>query len=149
MLRLSKLTDYAIVLLTAMANDKNQIYTATGLATSTGIALPTVTKLLKVLLGGKVLMSIRGAKGGYMLARVPEKINVAEVIALLEGPISLTECSLSHQSCGQASGCHMHSNWHLINQAIQQALAAVTLADMARPNPPLGEVHVPFNRLPR
>jgi Rrf2 family protein len=80
-----------------------------------------------------VLISTRGAKGGYALARAPEKITVAAVISALEGPIALTECSISQQGCEQASGCGISGNWSLINQTIHNALESVTLADMIRP----------------
>lgn len=149
MLRLSKLTDYAIVILTSMVKDKSQIYTAASLATVTGIALPTVSKLLKVLLNAKILLSIRGAKGGYLLARTAEKISVADVITAIEGPIALTECSISHEGCEQSSGCELRGNWGLINLAIQQALASITLADMTYSAPILDEVYIPIASLYR
>lgn len=133
MLRLSKLTDYATVILSHMARGGGQTHAAMEIAAATGIALPTVSKLLKLLVNANVLVSTRGAKGGYALARAPEKISVAAVISALEGPIALTECSISHQGCEQASGCDIRGNWSLINQAIQHALESVTLADMIKP----------------
>ncbi len=133
MLRLSKLTDYGTVILSFMAKDKARMCAAMEIAAATGIAVPTVSKILKVLVNAKVLMSTRGAKGGYALAREPEKISVAAIISALEGPIALTECSISKQACGQASGCGIRSNWHLINQTIHNALESVTLADLIRP----------------
>lgn len=133
MLRLSKLTDYAIVILSHIARDNTHVYAALEIAASTGIALPTVSKILKVLVNAKVLVSKRGAKGGYTLARAPEKVTIAAIISALEGPIALTECSISQQGCGQASGCEIRGNWNLINQTIHNALESVTLADMVRP----------------
>ena len=133
MLRLSKLTDYATVILSFMARDNTQVHAAMEIASVTGIALPTVSKILKLLVNAKVLVSTRGAKGGYALARAPEKITVAAVISALEGPIALTECSISHQGCEQASGCEIRGNWNLINQTIHDALESVTLADMIKP----------------
>ncbi|MFA5920613.1 MAG: SUF system Fe-S cluster assembly regulator [Methylococcaceae bacterium] len=133
MLRLSKLTDYATVILSFMARDNTHVHAAMEIAAITGIALPTVSKILKVLVNAKVLISTRGAKGGYTLARAPEKITVAEVISALEGPIALTECSISLQGCEQAAGCEIRGNWSLINQTIHNALESVTLADMIRP----------------
>ena len=133
MLKLSKLTDYATVILSYIARDYTHVHAAMEIAAATGIALPTVSKILKVLVNSKVLVSTRGAKGGYALARAPEKITVAAVISALEGPIALTECSISHQGCEQASGCEIRGNWGLINQTIQHALESVTLADMIRP----------------
>jgi FeS assembly SUF system regulator len=149
MLRLSKLTDYATVILSFMARDKTQIHAAMEIAAVTGIALPTVSKILKLLVNADVLISTRGAKGGYTLARMPEKISVATVISALEGPIALTECSISQQGCEQASGCDIHGNWNLINQTIHNALESVTLADLIRPAAMPEEVLIPVASLYR
>jgi len=149
MLRLSKLTDYATVILSFMARDKEHAHTATEIAETTGIALPTVSKILKLLVKAKVLMSTRGAKGGYALARNPEKISVATVISALEGPIALTECSISRQGCEQASGCDIRGNWSLINQTIHDALESVTLADLIKPLVAPEEILIPVASLYR
>ena len=135
MLRLSKLTDYAIVILSFMAKEELQGHTAVEIASVTGIAVPTVSKILKLLVNAKILSSTRGAKGGYALARLSENITIAHVISALEGPIALTECSMSQHGCEQASGCSIRGNWNLINQTIHNALASVTLADMVKPAP--------------
>lgn len=149
MLRLSKLTDYATVILSFMARDKMQVHAAMEIAGVTGIALPTVSKILKLLVNADVLISTRGAKGGYVLARTPEEISVATVISALEGPIALTECSISHQGCEQASGCDIGGNWSLINQTIHNALESVTLADLTRPAVVPEEVMIPVASLYR
>ncbi|WP_020160782.1 MULTISPECIES: SUF system Fe-S cluster assembly regulator [Methylobacter] len=149
MLRLSKLTDYATVILSFMAKDETHVHAAMEIAAATGIALPTVSKILKSLVKAGVLISTRGAKGGYALARVPEKISVATVISALEGPIALTECSISHQGCEQASGCDIRGNWSLINRTIHNALESVTLADMIRPAVVPEEVFIPVASLYR
>ncbi|MGZ8190949.1 MAG: SUF system Fe-S cluster assembly regulator [Methylococcaceae bacterium] len=149
MLRLSKLTDYATVILSFMAKENMRVCAAMEIATATGIALPTVSKILKLLLNAKVLTSTRGAKGGYALIDVPEKITIATVISALEGPIALTECSISRQGCEQASGCGIHSNWNLINRTIHNALESVTLADMIRPVVVSEEIMIPVASLYR
>lgn len=149
MLRLSKLTDYATVILSHMAKESAQMHSAMDIASVTGIALPTVSKLLKILVNSKVLVSTRGINGGYSLARNPDKISVAEVIAALEGPIALTECSISHAGCEQASGCGIGANWGVINQAIHNTLASITLADMIKPINVPHEVLVPVASLYR
>jgi FeS assembly SUF system regulator len=150
MLRLSKLTDYATVILSHIAKENELTHSAMGVAEATGIALPTVSKILKILVNAKVLVSTRGIKGGYALARPPENISVAEVISALEGPIALTECSISHEGCEQASGCGISGNWSLINKAIQNALEAVTLADMIKPaNLPPQEFMIPVSSIYR
>ncbi|MDX8126333.1 SUF system Fe-S cluster assembly regulator [Methylomonas sp. BW4-1] len=147
MLRLSKLTDYATVILSYMARDRSRVHGALEIAEATGIAQPTVSKILKILLKAGVLSSMRGAKGGYALAREPSRITVATVISALEGPIALTECTASHKGCDQASGCRIQGNWHLINQKIANALESVTLADLILPFKQPDEVSIPVNQL--
>lgn len=149
MLRLSKLTDYATVILSYMANDTLNVHAAIEIAEATGIALPTVSKILKLLIKAQVLTSIRGAKGGYMLARAPENISVATVITALEGPIAITECSSTSHRCDQAIACKIRTNWGLINQTIYNALEAITLADMVVPIFIPQEVRIPVANLYR
>lgn len=148
-LKISRLTDYATVILSVIAKDQGRVHVAIDIAEATGIALPTVSKILKILVKAGVLSSVRGAKGGYSLAKEPEKITVATVISALEGPIALTECSASHKGCDQASGCRIQGNWHLINQKIANALESVTLADMILPFKAPEEVSIPVSRLYR
>ena len=147
MLRLSKLTDYATVILSYMAKEHTQRHAAQEISEETGIAQPTVSKILKLLVKAKILSSTRGVKGGYILTRIPAKISVATVICALEGPIALTECSASHKNCEQAMGCDIQGNWGLINQTIFNALESVTLADMVLPAKQPEEILIPVNSL--
>lgn len=147
MLRLSKLTDYATVILSYMARDFINLHAAVEIAEATGIALPTVAKILKLLVNAQIVSSARGAKGGYILASAPEKITVATIIYALEGPIAITECSISADSCDQSSDCKIRANWGLINQTIYNALEAITLADMIVPVVLPNEVHIPVASL--
>ncbi|HUP92861.1 MAG TPA: SUF system Fe-S cluster assembly regulator [Solimonas sp.] len=136
MLKLSKLADYATVLLTAMAREPARVYNGQELAARTHVPVPTAAKLLKKLARAGLLESQRGAQGGYRLVRAPERITVAEVIRALEGPIAVTQCSGHVGHCGIESTCATRGNWRLINSAIRQALEAVTLAQMAVPTRP-------------
>jgi FeS assembly SUF system regulator len=133
MLRISKLSDYAIIILGHMAKAPGSTYAATDLAESARVAGPTVSKVLKALARAQILNSTRGAKGGYQLSRPPEQTTIASIIAALEGPIALTECSLENTQCEQSHSCHVRGNWSVLNRAIQTALESVTLADMASP----------------
>ena len=134
MLRVSKLTDYATVVLSYMAShDEPRLHTAAELSAATGVAQPTVSKILKLLTRASVLKSIQGAKGGYSLSTSPEKTTVASIISAIEGPVSITECSSETGHCDQESSCSIRWNWGRINQAIQSALDSVTLADMIAP----------------
>jgi len=148
MLRISKLTDYAIIVLAHMARETDCAHTASGLADATGVAAPTVSKVLKMLSRAGVLKSTRGAKGGYALTRPPEHTSVASVIHALEGPIALTECGGERSDCGQSSSCHARGSWEIINLAVRAALESVSLADMARPKLiPAEEIRIPVSTL--
>jgi len=149
MLKLSKLTDYATVILSYMAKDQVKMHAAQEISEVTGISLPTVSKILKLLVKSKVLSSVRGAKGGYLLAQSPENITIATVISVVEGPIALTECSTSHENCGHAAGCDIQANWSVINQKIFDTLESVTLADLSMPLKQPEKILIPvtnFNR---
>lgn len=131
MLRISKLSDYAIVLLCEIARERTgQGTTARQLAESTQIALPTVVKLLKLLKDHGVLLSMQGRNGGYRLARRPGETNLAVIIEAVEGPIALTECMTEDLDCQIHSKCNTRPHWVHINAAFRQALSVVTLNDL-------------------
>ncbi len=135
MLRMSKLTDYGIVLLTHIAMESDRpLCTAQELASASRIPLPTVSKILKELSRAGLVVSHRGRRGGYSLARGADAIAVSDVIAALEGPVALTECTEIEGSCGLRSDCPAASHWGVINLAIQQALAGLTLSAL-QPRP--------------
>jgi len=138
MLRMTKQADYGIVLMTHMADDARRRFTAPELSAETQIPLPMVSKILKMLSREGLLGSHRGSKGGYSLARAPERITVAAMIAALEGPIAFTECvEGAPGSCSQEAVCRLRSNWQRINVALKQALEGITLAELTHPLPPL------------
>ena len=131
MFRLNRLTDYAVVVMTQMAHDRQDVRTAPQISQSTGIPLPTVAKLLSALARDGLVTSQRGAAGGYLLAQAPQDIPVAAIIQALEGPIALTACVHgSDEHCEVASICPMQGNWNKVNLAIRTALEQVSLADM-------------------
>ncbi len=132
MIRIRKLTDYGIVLLTHLARQDAATLTARDLSRAVRLPLPTVGKLLKALSQGSLLTSVRGAAGGYRLAKPAESITVAEMISLLEGPIAITECAALDQCCGIEKTCPSKSHLQRINQIISRSLGQVTLADLMR-----------------
>ena len=132
MLRLSKLADYGSQVMAYMARD-NAMHSASEIALGTGIAVPTVSKTLKMLGRANLLQSVRGAKGGYVLTRSPAEISIVEIIDAMDGPISITECSTA--TCEQEPFCSTRSNWQDINELIRDALGRVTLANMIEPKP--------------
>lgn len=133
MLRISKLTDYGIVLLARFAELRpGETQNAREMAEATELPFPVVGKVLKTLAQEGILASHRGAKGGYALARPPQEISVAEIISALEGPIALMECSAGPGHCEQESTCRVREPWQRINRAIQSTLVNVTLAALVR-----------------
>ncbi len=137
MLRVTKLADYGIVLLTYYATNSGATFNARDVARVVRLPLPIVSKVLKLLSRHGLLASQRGIKGGYGLAKPPQDITVAEIIRALEGPIAVTECTDSIRGdCGLEVGCPVRTNWHLINRAIHDALEKITLAEMTQPLPP-------------
>jgi FeS assembly SUF system regulator len=130
MLRISKMTDYAVVLATHLAAAEGA-HAARDLALHTQIPEPTASKVLKKLTRAGVVTSQRGPKGGYALARAPQHI----VIRAIEGPIAVTECSdeSNDSFCEYETNCGVRANWQRINFAVQSALSEITLADMAVP----------------
>jgi FeS assembly SUF system regulator len=136
MLRLNRITDYAVVVLAQMAREPTRLVTAPQLAQDSTVPLPTVAKVLKDLAREGVLASERGVHGGYRLAKAPADVSVLEIIRALEGPVSLTACVdgiAGH--CDVESLCPMRGNWDRVNGAIRAALKSVSLADMAFPPP--------------
>ena len=134
MIRLSKLTDYAVVMLSYMAARQEEVYTAARLAERSSVPEPTAAKILKLLARAHVLESHRGSNGGYGLARPAAEISIAEIIVALDGPIALAACvDGSADHCGVESLCSMRGNWNRVNRAIRSALEDITLAEMAVP----------------
>ena len=136
MLRISKLTDYGVVLATHLAG-QDAPRSVRDLARETGIPQPTVSKVLKTLAKAGLVSSTRGARGGYALARPASRVPISDVIAALEGPIAVTECTdESADPCDYERRCGVRANWQRINEAVQSALAEITLAEMAMSSPP-------------
>lgn len=136
MLRLSKLTDYGTVLLAHLAANRGSVCSAADVATATGVAVPTVSKLLKLLGRNGLVTSTRGANGGYRLAHDPSDISAADIIDALEGPVSITECSASDSQCEHEGVCSVGGAWQRVNVAIRRALDDVSLNDLLRSNSP-------------
>lgn len=137
MFRLTKQADYGIVLMTHLAQDGDRRLTAPELAAATQIPLPMVSKTLRLLVREKLLISHRGAQGGYALERPARDITVAAMISALDGPIAFTECiDDAPGECSQEAFCQLRSNWQMINDSVREALEGVTLEMLAMPLQP-------------
>jgi FeS assembly SUF system regulator len=133
MLRVSRLTDYATVVMTRLAARPDDVLSTAQLADDARLELPTVSKLLKALAHAGLVESFRGVNGGYRLARAAEQITLAEIVEAMEGPIGMTECSVGVGQCERESHCSVRGNWQRINSAVDGALREVSLADMLQP----------------
>jgi FeS assembly SUF system regulator len=132
MLRISKLTDYAILVMVELARDGGML-SAHALAERVSVEIPTASKVLKLLSGSGLLESYRGANGGYRVSRQADDISVGEVIAAIEGPIAMTECSVEQGLCSQEDNCELRGNWQRISVAVARALQEVSLMEMSAP----------------
>jgi FeS assembly SUF system regulator len=131
MLRISRLTDYATVILGVLAAEPERMHTATAIAARTRIGAPTASKLLKQLHGANLVTSSRGLHGGYRLARPAQEISAAAILDALEGPLALTDCAAGHGHCGIEETCRVGRGWQRLNLAIRRSLADVSLAQLA------------------
>ena len=137
MFRISRLTDYGIVVMAHLAECRDDgSHNARELAEDTQLPAPVVSKILKSLTRAGLLISQRGSKGGYSLARTPDEIPVVEMITALEGPVGITECTIQPGACAQESSCQVRDPWQRINDAVHGALEKITLADLAKPIDP-------------
>ena len=133
MLRLSRLTDYAVTLLSHMGREgEESLWAASALADASGLAMPTTAKVLKLLAKNGLIAAQRGATGGYRLAKAPADVSIAEIIEAMDGPIAITDCSKgsAHKNCKIHRFCPMSNGWNKVNAALRSALSGVSLADM-------------------
>jgi FeS assembly SUF system regulator len=133
MLRISRLTDYGTMILVHLAGRAGRVCSASDVAAATHVALPTVQKILKLLARSGLIVSVRGAEGGYQLGRPAHSITAADILDVLEGPVAITECSQADSQCELEPLCQVGGAWQKINRSIRLALDDITLADLSRP----------------
>ena len=137
MIKLNRLTDYAVALLAQMACKGKSLWSASDLAERTGFPQPTVSKILKKLTKSGVVIAHRGAMGGYRLGGAPHEITFASIVEAMDGPIAITDCAQNDDShlCSAEAVCPMQGRWAVVNRAIRKALSDVTLRDVAEGAP--------------
>ncbi len=134
MIRISKLADYAVVILAQML-DMEQRQSVTALAEATGLPDPTVSKILKLLAGAGIVESVRGSRGGYQLTKSSDNITVEDIICAIDGPVAITACSTGVEpDCNLSDICSIRGRWDGVNTAIRNALHSVSLAEMSGSN---------------
>ena len=132
-MRLSSLADYAVVMMSACARHCGGTQlNAAHLAEETGIPLPTVQKLVSKLSHAGLLRSVRGAGGGFRLARPAAAVTLADVIEAIEGPIAMTACvETGRHDCALEGSCRVQAHWPVVNAAVRGALANINLTSLA------------------
>lgn len=133
MLRLSKMADYGTVVLTGMVREPERSRSASEIAAAIHVPVPTVSKILKMLARAGLVTSVRGARGGYLLSRAPQAISLVDIIDAMDGPIGMTECSVTPGLCAQENGCAVRANWQRVNRIVLDALREITLDQMVQP----------------
>ena len=135
-MRLTHLADYAVVMMAAAARRGDAVRVSAGeLAQDTGVPLPTAQKLMGQLAGAGLLNSVRGAGGGFMLARPVTDISLADIVEAVEGPIAMTMCSGSDEpsECALDAHCRVKPHMGIVSNAVRGALGAVSLEQLCAP----------------
>lgn len=135
MFALTKKTDYAIIALCHMAQRNGEVCTAREIAQQFNMPASLVMNVLKVLNQNNLIRSIRGAKGGYLLALKPDQITLADIIVAVEGPIRLIQCAGGReappQGCGLAQTCPVTRPVNRVHDKLHDFLKLVTLSQIA------------------
>ena len=133
-MRLTHLADYAVVLMTAAARRaEGERLSANVLSDDTGVPLPTAQKLMGHLATAGLLTSVRGAGGGFTLARPVTEISLADIVEAVEGPIAMTMCSGGDgpSECALDANCRVKPHMGIVSHAVRGALGAVSLESLA------------------
>ena len=135
MIKVSRMADYAILLVCKMSNDENKVYSSQELSIVTSLKITTISKILTKLTKANVTDSIRGVSGGYKLTMQAEDISVGNIIDIIDGKVALTICveEGENHNCDLVSLCPSQSNWQIINNTVREALNSVSIAEMANP----------------
>ena len=137
MIRLSRLADYAVLLMSHMAREERSVHNAIDMAAVTRLPAPTVSSVLATLARAGLLASIRGRNGGYRLARPACEISAESVIAAMDGPIALTLCAAeAPNQCDVEDCCPSRAGLQRLNRAIRHALSDISLAELAATDVP-------------
>lgn len=132
MLRISKMTDYATLVLSELRREDAALSSAADIAQRTGLGSATVSKVLKTLARASLVTAQRGSSGGYKLAKPAGEISAAAIIYAIDGPLAITECSSTDTACELESVCTLGSAWQQINAGIRRSLDQISLDDLCQ-----------------
>ncbi|MFC1634116.1 RrF2 family transcriptional regulator [Planctomycetota bacterium] len=131
-MKLSTRTRYAVRAMIELAkNDANRPLQLKIIAKRQEISVKYLEQLMAVLKSAGLINSIRGSKGGYVLARAPNQIRVSDILHCVEGPIATVECVGDSNRCSRAADCAAREVWKRVELAIEDVLKSITLQDVA------------------
>ena len=148
MFSLTRKVDYALIALTELADRAPERVSARDIATRHEIPLPILTNVLNQLVRSGLIASSRGIKGGYILVRSAEIVNIVDVIEAIEGAFRLTACCVPPSKnpgsyCNHFDRCRIVEPIHRVHEIIRDMLCQVTMADLANNRMPLGLESLP------
>ena len=135
MIKVSRMADYAVLLVCKMSKNQDKFYSANELSLNTSLKTTTINKILTKLTKANITSSIRGVTGGYKLAMGADDISVGNIIDIIDGRVALTVCveKGENNNCELESVCTSRSNWQVINNAVCNALNSISIEEMANP----------------
>ena len=135
MIKVSRMADYAVLLVCKMSKNQDKFYSANELSLNTSLKTTTINKILTKLTKASITSSIRGVTGGYKLAMAADDISVGNIIDIIDGRVALTVCveKGENNNCELESVCTSRSNWQVINNAVCNALNSISIEEMANP----------------
>ena len=134
MFKLNRMTDYAIVVLGALARRQGEILATGQLSELTGLSQPTIAKVAKALVAAGLLDTQRGVNGGYRLAHQATMISLVQIVEAMEGPIAVNDCvEDAPDPCMVGTCCSVSRYWNRVNQVLKDALTVVFLRDLIDP----------------
>ena len=149
MLKISRLSDYGLLAMVYLARREKEVVSTREIAEFYALPTPMVSKVLKALHEGGVVVSRRGVDGGYTFEGNPEEVSLGQLLAILEGPWDLVECETTddegHAVCSIRMDCPSRSFMFGINRAIKHAFDQVSLADLVRgafPGPAMSKLDI-------
>ncbi len=132
MIRLARLADYGLLIASSLATSGGELVKLEQVAEQTDLAIPTVRKVMKLLVDAGVVKSERGVKGGYALAQPAHHISIAAILRAVDGGVALTDCCAEERLCDVMHSCTVQANWAVINQTVNEIFERLTLNDMTR-----------------
>lgn len=133
MLKLSKLSDYASIILAYIANQK-KLVSCEEVSTANNISFSTSSKLLKQLAKHNLLISKKGSKGGYRFEKDVNEISMLDIVTAIDGPVHLADCIKQETGCSKSKNCTIKNTVSLINKSILDLLKSVTVKNLIEGN---------------